>query len=512
MSFEDALHATLGAYMRAPHWLRASAGRAYSLVPSRWRHGPHHARFAAQAAAHLFEAPWSAVEAKLEATLQAAAAIPAHHGGSAKVMARLRDSQVPALLRLRELPLTDKAAIKRDPDAFRHPERSPREGLPMFTGGSTAEPMRFWLERGVTRPRETACIDAISRQVLRADAADWTLSLRGRSVATAARAGGRPWTTEPIKRHLIFSSDHLEPQHMPGYVAALERLRPRWIHAFASAVYPLARWLRQAPCPAYTEGVRGILLTSENVYGYQLALLREVFPHARLVRHYGHSERALMAVAVDAQPYEVLPLYGLPELVDAQGRPIERPGELGELVATGFDNRVMPFVRYRTGDLACWAETPGVRQGQVRWTLQRIEGRLQEFVVCADHRLISVTTLGAAHFDALHRAASIQFEQHAPGHLVLKLVCPTPLSEGERRSIAHAVADKTQGGCRVEVQVVAAIERTARGKHRMLVQHLDLSGYLGHAAHRLDAEEPDEPAGRTDRHGTLQCDGEALAA
>jgi phenylacetate-CoA ligase len=43
------------------------------------------------------------------------------------------------------------------------------------------------------------------------------------------------------------------------------------------------------------------------------------------------------------------------------------------------------------------------------------------------------------------------------------------------------VRSKTQGGCEVSVQLVPSIERTARGKHRMLIQHLDLSDYLGAA-------------------------------
>jgi hypothetical protein len=47
--------------------------------------------------------------------------------------------------------------------------------------------------------------------------------------------------------------------------------------------------------------------------------------------------------------------------------------------------------------------------------------------------------------------------------------------------IAQAVNTKTQGGCQVQVQVVERMARTARGKHRMLIQHLDLSDYLGAA-------------------------------
>lgn len=477
MALEDRLHRSLAWYLRAPEWVRRLAGSAYRTLPAGLRHGSAHARFADDAARHLQAAPWSLVEQRLEATLRVAAEVPAY----AAFADVLRSTERPPLERLRALPCTGKPELKADLAAHLRRGARERDRLPTFTGGSTAHPMQFHLQRGVTRPKESAYIAAVERRLLGARPGDWTLSLRGRSVRSAAE-GGRLWTVEPIKRHLLFSSDHLEPRHMPGYVQALARLRPPQIHAFPSALHPLALWLRAHPCPAFSEQVRGILLTSENVYGFQLALLREVFPQARVLPHYGHSERVLMAAAdAEGTHYRFMPLYGLPEIVDAAGRPVDAPGVLGEIVGTSFDNAVMPFLRYRTGDLGCWDTVPRDGADAPR-VMRRIEGRLQEFVVCRDHRLVSITTLGAAHFDQLRGVDTIQFEQREPGRVELKVVTRVPLGADERALIARAVRDKTQGGCEVEVHEVEAIERTLRGKHRMLVQHLDLGGYLGAGA------------------------------
>jgi phenylacetate-CoA ligase len=111
--------------------------------------------------------------------------------------------------------------------------------------------------------------------------------------------------------------------------------------------------------------------------------------------------------------------------------------------------------------------------------LERIEGRLQEFLICRDHRLISICTMGAAHFEALAGADVIQYEQHVPGHFVLKVVSRKPLEETSLRKIEQAVYEKTQNGCTVKVQQVEHITMTRSGKHMMLQQHLDLSGHLG---------------------------------
>ena len=481
MAFEDRLHASLGLYMQAPEWVRALGGRVYRAVPQRVRLGARHGSFLSDAQAQPQDIRWEHIAARLEASLHAAAAVPAH-ADQARHLLNLRSDP---LQRLRELPLMSKADIKADLSAHLHPHFDASQRLPMFTGGSTAEPMSFYLHRHVSRSKESAYLRHIEHSLLGASPSDWALSLRGRTVARAGEPGERLWATEPIKRHLLFSSDHLEPRFMPAYVKALERLRPPLIHAFPSALYPLARWLDRNPAPAWTDHVKGVLLTSENVYDFQMALLRRVFPRARIVTHYGHSERVLMAVATGAEARaEFFPLYGLPELVDAQGRVIDEPGVLGEIVGTSFDNHVMPFLRYRTGDMGVWAEAPrygGATKGTTRFLMQRIEGRCQEFVVCADHRLVSITTLGAAHFHELSQVDRIQFEQQRPGRVTLKIVTAHGLSAADKLRMAAAVRDKTQGGCEVDVQEVAVIERTARGKQRMLVQHLDLDHYLGAA-------------------------------
>jgi phenylacetate-CoA ligase len=44
------------------------------------------------------------------------------------------------------------------------------------------------------------------------------------------------------------------------------------------------------------------------------------------------------------------PEYGFLEVLGEDGAAV-REGEEGEIVATGFDNLVMPLIRYRTTDL-----------------------------------------------------------------------------------------------------------------------------------------------------------------
>jgi phenylacetate-CoA ligase len=494
MAIEDWLHPFLGRYMKAPDWVRSSAGRAYRALPESMRLGGAYASFRDEVASAPAAGRQAGPMAKLEATLAwALETVPAY----AQYRSLARGENDPREL-LAKLPVTDKLDIKRHPDRYLSRSMAPGARLETYTGGSTRHPMRFFLQKHVTRPKEQAFMQDFRARVGVGDS-DLVLALRGRTVPTAVEPGGKLWMLEPIRRQLIMSCDHLERRFMPRYAEALAEHRPAYIEAFPSALYPLARWLADHPLPEFTANVRGVMLYSENVYPAQLAKIREVFG-CPVIAHYGHSERVLMAATLPTDDrYFFWPQYGYLELLDERDRPVTEPGRMGFVVGTSFDNQVMPFVRYRTGDLAVLSHdetlspalsqrrggTSTLSRGRGATSLagytvcDRIVGRLQEFVVCRDERLVSITTLGVAHFPEMAQVDAIQYEQKEPGRILLKVASAEALDPTALARMAMAVEKKTQGGCEVSIEQVAKIERTPRGKQRMIVQHLDVGRYFG---------------------------------
>src|SRR5687768_13029024 len=106
MAIEDWLHPFLGRYMKAPNWVRTSAGRAYRALPESVRLGGAYASFrdevaaAPETGAHSGAGPM----AKLEATLAwALETVPAY----AQYKSLARGETDPREL-LARLPVTDK--------------------------------------------------------------------------------------------------------------------------------------------------------------------------------------------------------------------------------------------------------------------------------------------------------------------------------------------------------------------------------------------------------------------
>src|SRR5260221_625618 len=236
MALEDLLHPYLGRYLGSPDWLKASAGRAYALLPRRVRLGAAYERFQREVAADAAKANAALALGKLERTLAwALDTVPAY-----ETLREVLENAHDPLEALLALPVTDKLDIKRHPQRFLSQAMPRGARLEMFTGGSTRNPMKFYLQKHVSRSKEYAFLHDF-RARLGMGAEDRVLALRGRTVPSAAQPGGSIWMYEPIRRQLILSSDHLEKPYMPAYAPALALHRPTYIEAFPSALYPLAR-------------------------------------------------------------------------------------------------------------------------------------------------------------------------------------------------------------------------------------------------------------------------------
>lgn len=476
MSLEDWLHPFLPSYIGWPQWAKSLLGNTYGLIPASWRRGRSYSAFVDLLRDRSLAAVKRRTRSALGDTLAWALATVPFYSASRHLAEEAIHGD--PLYVLAQLPVLSKADYKRNLHQHLSTRMPASARMTTFTGGSTASPMMFFLQKGVTRSREYAFMDDFHARVGLGDK-DIVLAMRGRNVPTAVRPGGKVWMYEPIKRQLILSTDHLEPCFMHAYEDALRQFHPPYIQAFPSALYPLARWLSEHPLPEFTEQVRGVMLYSENVPEFQMRLLRKIF-HCPVLRHYGHSERVLMAATLpDDDRYHFWPQYGYFELLDESGRSVTRPGELGEIVGTSFDNRVMPFVRYRTGDMAILSDKSPSLPGYP--VVERIEGRLQEFIVTRDHRLISICTMGTAHSEALAGLDALQYEQKEPGRILLRVISRAPLDGELRHKIARTVEEKTQYGCVADIVQTDSIPRTAGGKHTMLVQHIDISHYLGTA-------------------------------
>lgn len=478
---EDLLRSLRATYYDAPDLIRLPIGRAYASLPASLRLGKAFVSFSrllreSRHWTHQQVLDYQYEELKRTLTI-AHTNIPFYRKLYSEHGLKLSCFKAPE--DIKKYPYLTKQDVK---ESFSNMinERVPAwKRLVTTTGGSTAEPMRFLQLKGVTRSKERAFIYAgWSRIGYRPGSR--LIQLRGRSVGRPEL--GKHWEIEPIQNMLEMDSNYLTPERMTAYLKAIEAFQPEFMTGFPSSIYLLAKFIRD-------EGLnpprlRGIMLGSENVYPWQRAMLKNVF-QCPIVSHYGHSEMVILAMQASAEHDELLifPEYGYTELIDRAGKNVLGSDKLGELVGTSFNNPVMPFIRYRTRDYA--AGTNRRIDGSNYPVLADVEGRLQEFIVTRDRRLISVCTMGAAHFDVLDNVQKTQYYQDQEGVLEFRIVPRKGFTEEDRKRIGEAIRDKTQGSLQVKVVEVDEIAMPPSGKHLMLIQKLPLDVLAGSQDHLI---------------------------
>lgn len=449
MSLEDALYPLLKMYEAAPQPIKSLAGRVYRAIPASLRYGAEYARF--QREAREVEG-WDAKAirryqiAALRESLMAAGKSPFYAERFA--VCGVDPAKFEALEQLAEYPLLTKQDILLNRERMVNPEIDAGRRLYITTGGSSGVPVGFYLEKGVSRPKEQAYLEAQwSRRGYRVG--DRVAVIRGG--VTSSRAAGDISYYDATRNWLILSSYHLTLERLPEYVEALNRFRPQHLHAYPSAALMLARGLEQTGQRLGFE-LTSLLCGSEKLSAEAQSYL-EGFFGARVFHWYGHSERVVLAAqGRESNELQFWPTYGFVEFGEA-----DEEGNR-EIIGTSFHNRVMPLVRYRTGDYA--KVTNGV--------VTEIVGREHEFLVSGTGRRISLTAINMHDriFDGL---LAVQFFQERAGVVECRYQLGPQWPRESEGAMRAGLMRKLGDDFEMEMREVKEVEKTPAGKHKWLV-------------------------------------------
>lgn len=366
-----------------------------------------------------------------------------------------------------DVPLLDKEVVRQKRVGMISDELERLHYYHMNTGGSTGEPLEYVIST------EAGIVDSIHRYMLYNmhgyATGDLIASFDGSSVPDELRAKDIYWIFKgDVKcsfENLHYSSLYLRPENTHLYIEHMQGYKPSILRGYPSFFNSIAEYIIQNDIKIGYK-IKGVDLTSEAVYDWQIANIRKAFD-ASIVLQYGHSEASVYGLTVDDSfEYRCSPLYGYVEVLDDRGLHV-KPGEVGEVIVTGFHNYAMPFIRYRTGDIACYN---GESAGTV--LLGSIQGRTQDYVVSDDGSKVSLTALVfGQHYKAFGRISRWQIEQNEPGRVVVSVVPYTECNESDYEEIRVNFAEIAD--IKADIRIVSSIPLTKRGKHRFMIQHMD---------------------------------------
>ena len=314
------------------------------------------------------------------------------------------------------------------------------------TSGSTGKPLTFYQD-GNYELRQYAICERMLR----------TATGGERIPAVAIRARMRPgFSLDP--RHFFFLRGYNSIRHrLPQLLEHLKTYGGRvLLYGFSSALLELARACSER---GITIPCKSIVASGEALQPEQRRELRDVL-NAEVYLCYTTSELGWLGYECEHHRIHLNEESAYVEITDSSGVPLP-PGAEGKIVVTPFDTRVMPFIRYDTGDRGIIHEGP-CPCGR---TLQTIEvwGRYVEYLTFADDRVVSLLDISST-FDRYARAVQ-QFQITQTGDRSITVhVIPRKFFETLKQEIADQLVRLIHPGLRIDWKTVETIPEGRNGK------------------------------------------------
>jgi len=339
------------------------------------------------------------------------------------------------------------------------------------TGGSTGIPMGFYFDKRTYASVEWAYMTHQWKRV-GYKYRDKCVVLRGNVVKYIVE-NKKYWEMDWANNWLIMSSYHLTDNTIPLYINKIRKFKPKFIQAYPSALQIFVSYMKVNNIKPF-ESVKAIFCGSENIYEWQRKLFKEVLK-TRVYSWYGHSERVCLAGECEqSHYYHSFPQYGYLELVNDKGEWCTVEDEKGEIVATGFTNYVMPFIRYKTQDIAI-NTNKNCECGRNWKLIKNVEGRLQDYVIGKNNESITLTALiFAQHFKAFSKIKNMQLFQNIKGEVVVRIIENEKLQDNDKNEIISKMKNASDNSLRIILKFVNQIPRTKNGKYRFLIQELPI--------------------------------------
>ncbi|HJQ84992.1 MAG TPA: glycosyltransferase [Candidatus Binatia bacterium] len=282
---------------------------------------------------------------------------------------------------------------------------------------------------------------------------------------------------QAMKEHLdaflsgrkFFSVFALDDATIRRYLAYVRRTRPALLDGYAEAFNVIATFLAREPTRDLRAGA--IISSAQTMPPETRALVERAFGclvydkyGAREFSGIAHECEAHRGHHVNAESYIV-------EVV-RDGR-AAKEGEVGEVLVTDLNNRCVPLLRYRLGDLAVATATP-CPCGRGLPLLERVIGRLQSVVLGTNGRYLPATFF--AHFfkEYEYAVARYQVVQEARDRLDVRIIRRSRFTRETEQQLRRGLADVLGHDMTIRFEFVDQVQLGRTGKAQTCICKIPL--------------------------------------
>lgn len=333
-------------------------------------------------------------------------------------------------------------------------EYKEKDLIPYHTSGSTGKALDFfWTKHSL---RFYWAIVWRGRARFGIKKGDLHLNFTGKIVVPLSQKKAPYWRyNRPLNQYML-NMQHLTKEKVRDIVDFINSKRVRFYVGYPSIIHAFAMLVEEAGL-SIVNPPEYIFSSAEKMYESQRSVIERVFKGVRIVEHYGFSENVASASKdLDGMYHEDFELGHL-ELIDTSNNDT---GISGRMLATGFQNYGMPFIRYDIGDTATFVNN-GI--------ISDIEGRNGDFVITPEGA--KIMRFGYI-FKETRDIKECQIVQRRLGEMVVRIVRSSEYSEKTEKYICEEIRTWISKTIEIKFEYVDSIPRTKAGKFKAVLSEL----------------------------------------
>jgi phenylacetate-CoA ligase len=339
------------------------------------------------------------------------------------------------------------------------------------TGGSSGQPLIFYFDR--RRQAYDAAARALTHRWWGVDIGDRELYLWG-SPLEITKQDRMKNMRDRLTNQLLLNAFDLSEEIVPEFVEQIYKFKPKCIFGYPSTIALFCKFASEQRFDFTSLGVKVVFSTAEVLYDHQRQVISDAFGKIPTVDGYGSREGGFISHECPGGSMHVIDQNVIVEYLRGD-KPVG-PGEDGEIVLTHLDNWAMPFIRYRTGDVAQF-DTRTCQCERNLSTMKKLQGRTTDFIVSPDGRWQHGLSLIYVIRD-IPGVADFKIIQEAVDEIkVLLKIHETLFPEEGKSQIVEGFKKRMGQMVNVDIEMVDEIKKDASGKYRYVASKVAEKGF-----------------------------------
>lgn len=377
----------------------------------------------------------------------------------------LRPSDFERLEDLKQLPITTKAQIKKNPNEFRNSDISRKIHL-AYTSGTTGTPLEIALTSRALQFQWAVWWRHKSRFELKPG--DKHLVFGARLPVLGMKSKPPFWRIDKANNRYYMSIYHISQENICDIVQMLNEVNFDFYTGYPSALYSLVKHMKKTNLKV-KNAPRIVVCGADALTPLIEEEISEVLG-VRVTDQYGSAEACGNFSRCEYGKYHLDFEFGIAELLPV--RSSANPN-IRKIVFTGFANDAMPLIRYDIGDYGVYSEER-CKCGRESIFLDSIDGRTEELIRTPDGRLVSGLNQVFEWSNGIDGAQIIQEKIEEVRVLIVTNSNFTPF---DREKINNELSRRLGSNVSIKFEFTSQLFSSKSGKSRLVISHIDPNSY-----------------------------------